>query len=196
MSAHLSTIIRIIKQIVKYLIILKASLFRLSCCCCCFCILYLICSFWRIYRRRHCRLWFAFFVFFLDLLHYKLMSCLFSPHTNTQRLWHREWKKHSKKKTPHWEWRALWTNIECVRCSIYISENSRLWITVCYCGALKGVEIPILCYQHVILMPLIYSNAESARRKLLKIYDFLQQDFAYCIIPYFVFNAIRNTRYI
>lgn len=25
---------------------------------------------------------------------------------------------------------------------------------------------------------------------------FLQKDFAYCIIPYFVFNAIRNTRYI
>lgn len=57
MSALLSTIIRIIKQIVKYLIILKASLFRLSCCCCCFCILYLMSSFWRIYRRRrHCRL--------------------------------------------------------------------------------------------------------------------------------------------
>lgn len=69
----LPTIYGIIKQIVKYLIILKASTFCFCCCFYCFSPLF----FSRIHRRScRCRRRFAF-CFCLNLLHYKLMSWIF-----------------------------------------------------------------------------------------------------------------------
>lgn len=90
----------------------------------------------------------------------------------------------SKKKYPHWARRALWANIEWVRLfHLHFREFGVVYF-ILWLWTLKGVEIPIPCYQHVNFMVLI--RIQKIRRKFFG--KFMIFTIRFCILHYSIFR--------